>query len=87
LVLDAERICAPLVSGMKEVKDLSLKELDQLFRAATRAAREEAFARELPLVGFDKDGKLFRSDNDRTTLLNSDVDAGPTNFRSNHKIA
>ncbi|WP_424630448.1 hypothetical protein [Bradyrhizobium sp. SYSU BS000235] len=43
---------------MKAVKDLSLSELDKLFRSATAAAKEEAAKHDLPKVGFDKDGKL-----------------------------
>jgi hypothetical protein len=54
---------------MKKVKDLSLKELDQIFRAATGAAKEEAVAHGLPVVGVDKVGNLFKLDADRTTLL------------------
>jgi hypothetical protein len=60
---------------MKAVKDLSLKELDELFRAATSAAKEEADARGLPVVGLDKDGKLVSPQPDQTKQHN------------NHKVA
>jgi hypothetical protein len=59
---------------MKKVRDLSLQELDQIFHAATGAAKEEAVARGLPIVGVDKDGNLFKRDTDRTTLLKSEPD-------------
>jgi hypothetical protein len=58
-----------MVSDMKKVKDLSLQELDQSFCAATGAARDEAVAHGLPVVGIDKDGNLIKLDADRTTLL------------------
>jgi hypothetical protein len=46
------------MSIMKAIKDLSLRTLDELFRSATSAAREEADKHDLPRVGIDKDGKL-----------------------------
>ena len=59
---------------MKKVKDLSLQELDQIFRVATGAAKEEAIAHGLPVVGIDKDGNLIKLDADRTTLLKPGTD-------------
>jgi hypothetical protein len=59
-LLIAERHRA-MVNDMKAIKDLSLRELDEAFRAATRAAKEEADARGLTVVGFDKDGNLVSS--------------------------
>ncbi|MCA1452794.1 hypothetical protein I6F35_06115 [Bradyrhizobium sp. BRP22] len=46
---------------MKAIKDISLKELDDMFRAATLAAKEQADAHGLPVVGLDKNGKLVSS--------------------------
>lgn len=46
---------------MKELKQLSLEELDDLFRHATSAAKKVAKARGLPKVGLDQDGKLVES--------------------------
>lgn len=43
---------------MKQLKDLSLAEIDTIFRAATTTAQEEAAARDLPKVGLDEHGKL-----------------------------
>jgi hypothetical protein len=51
---------------MKAIKDLSLRELDEAFRAATRAAKEEADAHGLTVVGFDKDGNLVSSQPEQT---------------------
>jgi hypothetical protein len=63
-----------MVSDMKKVKDLSLQELDQIFRTATGAGKEEAIAHGLPVVGIDKDGNLIKLDADRTTLLKPGTD-------------
>jgi hypothetical protein len=74
-----------VVSNMKKVRDLSLQELDQIFRAATDAAKEEAVAHGLPIVGVDKDGSLFKLDADRTTLLKPEPDR--TKESVNRKVA
>jgi hypothetical protein len=44
---------------MKTIKDFSMREIDELFRAATIAAKEEADKHGLPTVGFDEDGNLL----------------------------
>jgi hypothetical protein len=54
------------VSNMKSIKDLSLRELDEAFRAATLAAKEEADTRGLTVVGLDKDGNLVSSQPEQT---------------------
>jgi uncharacterized protein GlcG (DUF336 family) len=70
---------------MKKVRDLSLQELDQIFRAATGAAKEEAVARGLPIAGVDKDGSLVKLEADRTTLLKPEP--GRTKESVNRKVA
>jgi hypothetical protein len=76
--------CA-VVSDMKKVRDLSLQELDQIFHVATVAAKEEAVAHGLPIVGIDEAGNLFKLDADRTTLLKSEPDR--TKASGNRKAA
>ena len=44
---------------MKAIKDFSMREIDELFRSATIAAKEEADKYGLPPVGIDKDGNLL----------------------------
>ena len=44
---------------MKAIKDFSMREIDELFRAATIAAKEEADKLGLPTVGLDRDGNLL----------------------------
>jgi len=44
---------------MKELQNLTLQEIDDLFRTATIAAKEEADAHDLPVVGIDENGNLI----------------------------
>jgi len=44
---------------MKAIKDFSIRQIDELFRSATIAAKEEADKHDLPTVGLDKDGNLL----------------------------
>jgi hypothetical protein len=44
---------------MKAIKDLSMQVINELFRSATVAAKEEADKHDLPRYGIDENGKLL----------------------------
>jgi len=46
--------------SMKAIKDFSMRAIDDLFRSATNAAKEEAEKHGLPLVGINQDGELVK---------------------------
>ena len=53
--------------SIKSIEDLSLQELDDLFRSATELAREEAKKHNLPVYGIDAKGELQTENSPETS--------------------